>query len=471
MSDYPTKLRILLCSAAMLLVTRFALAQDIFTAGGVRAVAGTSAAVPLTIRDVSGAPLSVNRGNAARIQAISFRITATPAASVTSLSFERAGVLLPLTPLYERTAGVDGSIGYIATFSVTSDPIPFVLNAGAGNRIGTLLVGVAPGLADGARIDLTFDTELTMLANQAGTVVESVYNHKLTLMHGAIVVGGAATALTLSSSPNPSAAGNNVTFTATVTPAVAGTVAFRNGAQLLGHGTLSNGVATLVTSSLPEGTHTITAAYEGGGDFLGSQAAPLNQTVGIPPIAAPATVNAAATSSTSVQVSWAPVGGAASYEIARSSNGGAFQLAGISAVTSFTDGGRTAGVTYLYVVRAVDSGGAKSLDSVKDAATTVMFTDDPLAAGTTKAKRVHMSELRTAINAYRAGAGLAAASFTDPTLTAATVIKGVHVEELRAALQAARTAYGLSTLTFTDASLAGMRVKAIHFTELRNAVK
>jgi hypothetical protein len=471
MNETSMKMRTFFCSAAMLLATLSAFGQDTITAGGVRATSGGTAAVPLTIRDASGVPLSVNRGSANRIQALSFKITASPAGSVTGISFERAGVLQPLTPLYERQANAAGTIGYIASFSATSAPIPFTLNAGGGNRVGTLLVNVAPGLADGARIDLTFDTALTVLSNQTGTLTESVYNHKLILADGAIVIGGIATTTALTSSANPSAAGNNVTFTATVTAGATGTVVFRDGTTLLGHDTLTSGVATLTTSSLSQGTHTINASYEGAGDFLGSQATPLVQNVNGAPIAAPSSVNAIATSATSVQVSWLAVAGAASYEILRSSNGSAFAVAGTSATTNFTDGGRTAGVTYLYVVRSVGTGGGKSLDSVKDAATTVIFTDDPLSAAVTKVKRAHVSELRTAVNAYRASAGLAAAVFTDPVLSVTTTVKAVHLEELRAALQAARAAYGLPAATFTDGSLATVKIKAVHVTELRNAVK
>jgi len=461
--------RILFCSTAMVLATASTSAQDTFTAGSVRALSGSSVSVPLSIRDVSGAPLSVNLAASSRIQALSFKLTASPAGSVTGISFERDGVLQSLTPLYERTAGTAGSIGYVGSFSVTSNAIPFTLNAAApGNRIGTLVVAVAPGLADGTQIALTFDAGLTLLANQTGTLTESLYNHKLQLVNGQIIVGGTATTTTLTSTPNPSSSGSSVTFTATVAPAAAGTVAFRKGAQLLGHGTLTGGVATFTTSALPQGMHTITAYYEGAGVHLASQSAPLTQTVNVPGLATPPSVNAIATSATSVQVTWPAVSGAASYEVARSFNGSAFAVAGTSLTNSFTDNGRTPGVTYLYLVRTVDSGGAKSIDSVKDAATTVMFTDDPPIVGATKVKRVHVTELRTAVNAYRVSAGLAAAVFTDAV---PTIIKRVHVEELRAALQAARTAYGLPSLTFTDASLTGLKVKAVHFTELRMAVK
>jgi hypothetical protein len=90
----------------------------------------------------------------------------------------------------------------------------------------------------------------------------------------------AASAITLTSSPNPSGVGQSVTFTATVTPASAtGTVQFQEGSNTLGSGTLTSGVATFSTSSLSFGNRTITAAYAGDSSFAASVSAPLTQTV------------------------------------------------------------------------------------------------------------------------------------------------------------------------------------------------
>jgi predicted transcriptional regulator len=94
-----------------------------------------------------------------------------------------------------------------------------------------------------------------------------------------------ATTTTLSSSQNPSAVGQPVTFTATVTPTSGGgtptgTVTFRDGATILGTGTLSGGQATFTTSSLSVGSHSITAAYGGNNPFNPSTSPVLIQTVG-----------------------------------------------------------------------------------------------------------------------------------------------------------------------------------------------
>ena len=88
-----------------------------------------------------------------------------------------------------------------------------------------------------------------------------------------LVVSRATTATTLVSSLNPSTYGTAVTFKATVTSSVGvptGTVTFKNGATILGSGTLSGGIVSLTTSTVPAGTNTITAVYSGSSDFSGS---------------------------------------------------------------------------------------------------------------------------------------------------------------------------------------------------------
>jgi hypothetical protein len=80
------------------------------------------------------------------------------------------------------------------------------------------------------------------------------------------VVNKYRTAIYLSSSPNPSAHGQPVRFTAGVSsagPLPTGKVAFKNGSASLGSGDLVSGVATLTKSNLPLGSLSITATYEG----------------------------------------------------------------------------------------------------------------------------------------------------------------------------------------------------------------
>ena len=80
---------------------------------------------------------------------------------------------------------------------------------------------------------------------------------------------------TVTTSLTPSAYGNSVTFTATVTgagPTPTGTITFKDGAISLGSTTLSSGVATVTTTNLSAtgSPHTITAVYGGDSNFSGS---------------------------------------------------------------------------------------------------------------------------------------------------------------------------------------------------------
>ena len=103
------------------------------------------------------------------------------------------------------------------------------------------------------------------------------------------------------------------------------------------------------------------------------------------------------------------------------------------------------------------------------------FTDDPLAAGVTPIKAVHIAELRARIDAVRAARGLGAYSlYTDPTLIpGSTVIKAVHITDLRTALNQAYAANvpPLPPPVYTDPSLgAGMPIRLVQIAEIRSAV-
>ncbi len=83
-----------------------------------------------------------------------------------------------------------------------------------------------------------------------------------------------ATTTTLSSSPNPSAYRQSVTFSAVVNSSMGAPpdgeiVTFQQGA-VLGTGTISGGAATFTTSALTAGRHSITAVYGGDANFGGS---------------------------------------------------------------------------------------------------------------------------------------------------------------------------------------------------------
>ncbi|WP_345802251.1 Ig-like domain repeat protein [Microbacterium sp. AZCO] len=88
-------------------------------------------------------------------------------------------------------------------------------------------------------------------------------------------VAAVSTTTTVVTSGSPSATGSAVTFTASVTgagnPVTTGSVIFTEGAATLGTVALNaSGSASLTTSALAEGTHTIVATYSGSPGFLTS---------------------------------------------------------------------------------------------------------------------------------------------------------------------------------------------------------
>lgn len=115
-------------------------------------------------------------------------------------------------------------------------------------------------------------------------------NASVTLNHDTITrstcVTPKTTGTTLTSSANPSARGQAVTFTATVTVSGGGTaegqVAFFDNGTALGTVTLNGGQAALTTSALGAGSRDITAVYLGGPGFEASDSPTLVQVVTSP---------------------------------------------------------------------------------------------------------------------------------------------------------------------------------------------
>jgi hypothetical protein len=98
-------------------------------------------------------------------------------------------------------------------------------------------------------------------------------------------VGKAGSTATVVSSQNPQTLGNQVTFSATVSPVApstatpTGTVTFLDGGASIGSGTLAGGQASFMTSALAAGDHSITARYEGDASFAASTSAAITQSV------------------------------------------------------------------------------------------------------------------------------------------------------------------------------------------------
>jgi hypothetical protein len=112
-----------------------------------------------------------------------------------------------------------------------------------------------------------------------GTVTNANYSGAAS---GTMVIGQVASATSVSSSANPVLAQTALTFTATVSARLGtptGTVTFLDGTTPFGQASLTGHTASLITSSLVIGSHTITAVYSGDTDFAGSASSPLTQSI------------------------------------------------------------------------------------------------------------------------------------------------------------------------------------------------
>ncbi len=115
----------------------------------------------------------------------------------------------------------------------------------------------------------------------------NIHYHGSTSASDPLAVSKTGTTTLVGSAPNPSKVGQLVTFTAQVIPAVGSTaglfgqkVTFKNGAAILGIGTINSfGLATLTTSALAAGSHSITVVYAGNTNYVGSTSTVLTHVV------------------------------------------------------------------------------------------------------------------------------------------------------------------------------------------------
>jgi len=181
-----------------------------------------------------------------------------------------------------RLGGSTRYEGHHGALDVTLSDVRLELTGPGTGAVYTDLSGtVNPGAGDDVKVaDVTVvatrdGDEVVFVAN--GTVVPSLgdvspyfasYASKpiSTLTVRAVVPEPVAPAVATSTSlavvpSGASVAGTAVTLTATVAPAAAGTVEFRDGSTALGTTTVSDGVASLVTTALAPGARGLTAAF------------------------------------------------------------------------------------------------------------------------------------------------------------------------------------------------------------------
>jgi predicted secreted protein len=168
----------------------------------------------------------------------------------------------------EFTATVKSSIG-AATGTVTFKNGTTTLGT------GTLSSGVA-----------TFSTSTLSIGLHSITAVYSGATNVLASTSPVLAQNVLAkTSTSVTASANPTVFGQPVTFTATVTSPTSGTISgkvmFNDGASTIGSGTINSGKASLITSGLLVGGHSITVTYTGSMQYATSTSSTLSHTVNV----------------------------------------------------------------------------------------------------------------------------------------------------------------------------------------------
>jgi hypothetical protein len=167
----------------------------------------------------------------------------------------------------------------------------------------TATVTTSGSLAPTGKVNFTWSGhslgEVTLNSSGVATLTRSALNadtYPLTAVYGGDanhlastsavlnqVVTEATSSAALTSSPNPSTAGQAVTFTATIkspTVAATGPVTFTAGKTVLGTAQLADGKATFTISTLAVSTTKVTASYYGDSNISGSSASVLQTVTG-----------------------------------------------------------------------------------------------------------------------------------------------------------------------------------------------
>jgi Bacterial Ig-like domain (group 3)/MBG domain (YGX type)/FG-GAP-like repeat len=264
---------------------------------------------------LSVAPATVTYGNAALLTAV-----VAPTGATGTVSFYEGTTLL-------GTASLDGAtmaVLAVSTLSVGTHTITAKYNGDAfygsnTSNAATLTVTQRTAVGGGAALTVTVNdasrtttqanptfsytaagdlvngdtyatavtgtpTYATSAGSSSGTFAITVTglsstNYSITFVPGTLTVVPTSSMTTLTASPNSPQYGDPVTLTATVPSGATGTVSFYEGSVFLGQGTVTGGVATLITTTLNAGTHTVTAIYNGDATYASSTSAPVTVTV------------------------------------------------------------------------------------------------------------------------------------------------------------------------------------------------
>jgi len=183
---------------------------------------------------------------------------------------------------------------------------------------------------------------------------------------------------------------------------------------------------------------------------------------------APALRGAWQASTTVASLYWSPVQGASHYLLYKMTNASWAFVGSLS--SNFYAESLPAGQAVFYKIQPADA----NLVAVGPASNPVListysYTDEPIVANSTPVRAIHITQLRTIIDAVRAASGLQSFSWTHPSLTAgSSIVAKEDVADLRSALDAALLNVGLTDPPWTDPVLnSTVIIKREHIEQLR----
>jgi hypothetical protein len=253
----------------------------------------TASVTPLAAAKTYGAPDPVLLGNLSGFVG-SDNITATHSRTagetVAGSPYKISATLSPAAALdnYDITYGTAALTITKATASVTPNTATKVFGTPDPPLTGTLSGFLPADNVTAAYARTTGETVAGSPYTISATLspLGVLPNYKVTYNTANFTITTNTSTTVLATSSASSVFGQSVTFTATVTGSggtPTGTITFKDGTTSLGTGTLNgSGVATLSTSALTVGTHSIKAEYGGDANFAGSASNVLSQIVNAP---------------------------------------------------------------------------------------------------------------------------------------------------------------------------------------------
>jgi sugar lactone lactonase YvrE len=246
------------------------------TATGTLVISKTAATITLgsLAQSYSGSPLSATATTNPAGLTVNFTYNGSSTAPTAAGSYSVVGAISDAN--YTGTA--------TGTLVISKTAATITLGSLAQSYSGSPLSATATTNPTGLTVNFTYNGSSTAPTaagsySVVGAISDANYTGTAT---GTLIISRIASAVSLTSSVSPVLITNSITLTATVSitaGAPTGSVSFLDGTTLIGQGTLIGDVATLTTSSLSVGSHSITATYSGDTNFAASTSSALTELV------------------------------------------------------------------------------------------------------------------------------------------------------------------------------------------------